>query len=289
MKRTLAVKAANRAIGANGTLATEEHAGAGGELHDVYFRLRTAILDGAIPPGEILNQVHIARSLNVSRTPVREAMRMLQAEGLVEAQFQHRMRVTPVTAEEVDGAYGMWILMQGLAVALTVSAITGDELAQIRATFEAMSKQSPQRGGSEARWAPLHRTFHAQLIMHAGPVITAAIDNCWSRSERARRTFMRPGTQSWVESEREHRELVRAYAARSVDQAVEVAIRQLRRIALDVIAGIDTDFRPRTIEAAMALARGTSGRPVAPPPRTTRRNGQAVIAGRSGSPARNRG
>jgi DNA-binding transcriptional MocR family regulator len=76
--------------------------GVGGDIGQVYTRLRQAILVGTYQPGDIINQVHVAREMGVSRTPVREALRLLQAEGLIDAQFQRRMRVTAVKADEVD-------------------------------------------------------------------------------------------------------------------------------------------------------------------------------------------
>ncbi len=235
-------------------LAEEQAGGSGGDLHDVYFRLRQAILNGSIPPGEVVNQVHVARQFKVSRTPVREALRMLQAEGLVDAQFQHRMRVTAVSADEVDTVYAMWIMLSALAVSLTVPRISRDELAQLRRALAAMNARSPRRTGSQAEWEPLHHEFHRLLVSRAGPVLGAAIDTCWARSERARRAYMRSSPQSWQESETEHRDMVEAYAEGSVPRAIYVISRQLTRIALTVIGSIDPAHEPRAIREALALA-----------------------------------
>lgn len=244
-------------------LAEEQAGGAGGDLHDVYFRLRQAILNGAIPPGEVVNQVHVARQFKVSRTPVREALRMLQAEGLVDAQFQHRMRVTAVSADEVDTVYAMWIMLSALAISLTVPRISRDELAQLRRALAAMNASSPRRTGSQAEWEPLHQEFHRLLVSRAGPVLGAAIDTCWARSERARRAYMRSSPQSWQESETEHRDMVEAYAEGSVPRAIYVISRQLTRIALTVIGSIDPAHEPRAIREALALATRPDGQVLA--------------------------
>jgi DNA-binding GntR family transcriptional regulator len=225
----------------------------GGDLHDVYFRLRQSILSGSIAPGAILNQVHIARLYGVSRTPVREALRMLQAEGLVEAQFQHRMRVTEVTPQEVDAVYATWILVQSLGVALTVPRITPAELDLIRSALHDMNESAPVRHGSSADWDNYHVIFHRRLVMHAGPVITESIENSWSRSERARRAFMRTAPQSWLDSEEEHNTLVEAYADRSIARAVQTTSRQLARIARIVIGNIDPGYEPVAIRQALNL------------------------------------
>ena len=58
----------------------------------VHARLRQLILDGTLPPGSLLSQLQLSRALGVSRTPLREALRMLQEEGLVDAEPNQRAR-----------------------------------------------------------------------------------------------------------------------------------------------------------------------------------------------------
>lgn len=226
---------------------------AGGDLHDVYQRLRKDILSGELEPGDILNQVHIAKRYGVSRTPVREALRMLQAENLVDAQFQHRTRVTNVTAQEVDSVYATWILMQSLGIALTVPRVSKAELEALHDSLDRMNNHSPQRDGTQDEWEHLHVEFHRLLVMHAGPIIEASIENCWSRSERARRLHMRSAPQSWMASEAEHRDVVDAFERVAADEAVHAASRQLARNALAVIASIDPSYEPRAIRQALKL------------------------------------
>ena len=224
-----------------------------GDLHDIYRRVRRDILSGELAPGDILNQVHIARRYGVSRTPVREALRMLQAENLVDAQFQHRTRVTKVTSQEVDSVYATWILMQSLGIALTVPLMSADEISALKAHLDQMNDRSPLHDGTQDEWEHLHIDFHRMLVMHAGPIIKDSIDNCWSRSERARRLHMRSAPQSWLASEEEHRDVVIAFEENSADQAVHAASRQLARNALGVIASIDPSYEPRAIRQALKL------------------------------------
>ena len=70
----------------------------GQNTEDVYERVRTAILDGQLAPGAVMSQVALADELGISRTPLREALRMLQSEGLVEGEPNRRVRVAPMTA-----------------------------------------------------------------------------------------------------------------------------------------------------------------------------------------------
>lgn len=71
-----------------------EESGSNGVVF-LHARLRKMILNGTIPPGSMLSQVKLAETLGVSRIPLREALRMLQEEGLVEAEHNQRARVPP--------------------------------------------------------------------------------------------------------------------------------------------------------------------------------------------------
>jgi DNA-binding GntR family transcriptional regulator len=223
----------------------------GGNLGDVYHRVRAAILDGTLAGGEVINQVQLSRRFGVSRTPVREALRMLQAEGLVESEFQQRMRVTVVTPEEVDAVYATWILVDSLSTAITVPRITRDDLARIEAALQKMNAAAEPQ--SKDTWEDVHRDFHDTLVMHAGPVLQGYIDLCWDRSERVRRTRARAAILSWRMSEDEHAAIVRAYAEGSVEQAVQGVSRHLARTAVAVIGHLEPNYEPRAIRQALNL------------------------------------
>src|ERR1700676_575192 len=68
----------------------------------VHARLRTLILDGIFPPGSTLSQVNMAEMLGVGRLPLREALRMLQPEGLVEAEHNQRARIPSFDQRVLD-------------------------------------------------------------------------------------------------------------------------------------------------------------------------------------------
>ena len=233
--------------------------GVGGDLGQVYTQLRQAILSGVYVPGDFINQVHVAREMGVSRTPVREALRLLQAEGLVEAQFQHRMRVTAVNADEVDEVYSIWILVQALAVRLAVPRASEADRHELARLYERMQTLSSRRGRTgRAEWERLHQQFHRKLVASAGPVINASIETCWARSERTRRAHLRSDPESWQVSDREHREVLDAYQASLPERAVEVLSRQLARVAVAVIRTLDPNHPMPAITNAMRQSAGNA-------------------------------
>lgn len=223
----------------------------------IYQRLRGEILKGTLPPGHVLNTVHIADEYQVSRTPVREALRMLQTEGLVDAEYQHRMRVTAITAEEVDAVYATWILMQSLAVGLTVPLTTDQELGELQAALDAMNAIEQSGGRARTAWDRHHSTYLQCLVRHAGPSIIRTIENCWLRSERAR--HFNSKSASRPVSNGEHTAVVNAFIERDAGKAILLECKHLSRVALDVIKKIDGDYEPRAIQQALRLALGQHG------------------------------
>ena len=85
--------------------------------------LRECILDGRIPPGTKLSQVALAEQLGVSRTPLREVLRMLQEEGYVDFEPNQRMRVAELDPVELDSDYACRILLETLALSMTLESI----------------------------------------------------------------------------------------------------------------------------------------------------------------------
>src|SRR5260370_35107220 len=99
---------------------------------EIHSDLRRAIPKNDLPGGMILNQVHLARRLGVSRTPLREAMRMLQREGLIEGESNKRLRVSSLSLPGLEDLYAMRILLEGLAIRLSVPRLSDGELKEIR-------------------------------------------------------------------------------------------------------------------------------------------------------------
>src|ERR1700735_2814313 len=93
--------------------------------HDsVYDRIRTAILHGELAPGSVMSQVVLADELGVSRTPLREALRILQSEGLVEAEPTRRVRVAPLTAKDLEQLCVMRIALESTALRISIPRLT---------------------------------------------------------------------------------------------------------------------------------------------------------------------
>jgi DNA-binding GntR family transcriptional regulator len=98
--------------------------------------IREAILDGRLGPGERLKEEELARELGISRTPVREALLLLQAEGLVDAAPNRGATVRAHGPEDLDDLYQLRALLEGYAARRAASRISPEAVDQLRASCD---------------------------------------------------------------------------------------------------------------------------------------------------------
>ncbi len=110
---------------------------AGGQQRSrsVYDALRAAILHGELAPGTALRETALAEQFHVSRTPVREAIRRLEAEGLVRVEPRRGAVVSELALDELDEIYDIRSALETLAATRAVTRISARELAEARARF----------------------------------------------------------------------------------------------------------------------------------------------------------
>jgi DNA-binding GntR family transcriptional regulator len=112
-----------------------------------YQSLRSALLDGDYLPGERIYEAAIAQALGVSRNPVREAVRRLQQDGLLDVRPHYGIYVATIPAEEIEDVYRIRGALEATAAALAAERMTPAEIEELRAILEeqqsAASKASP--------------------------------------------------------------------------------------------------------------------------------------------------
>ncbi len=134
-------------------------------LRDVVFKtLRQAILTGELKPGERLMEIHLANHLGVSRTPIREAIRMLELEGLVMMVPRKGAEVSRISKQDISDVLEVRSSLDALAVRLACERITSEELQKLEKAFRTF-KQSV-RLGDLSKVADADVEFH-NIITHA--------------------------------------------------------------------------------------------------------------------------
>lgn len=129
--------------------------------HWVADRLRAAILEGDLKPGQWLRQERLAQEYGVSQMPVREALKELAAEGLVEHVPYRGVRVVEFSAEDVEDLYAQRAFLEGRAARAAAQNITADELAELKELHAQMKKRLAPRHLAEYR--DLNRRFHQTI------------------------------------------------------------------------------------------------------------------------------
>ena len=133
-----------------------------GSLHmKVFKELENAILSGDFAPGYNLTEQKLSAELGVSRTPVREALRQLELEGLVTSVPNKGVVVVGVSEKDIDDIYMIRMLVEGLAARWAAANITEEELAQLRDTVELQEFYLEKKDALQIRH--LDSQFHQRI------------------------------------------------------------------------------------------------------------------------------
>lgn len=186
-----------------------------------YAEIKRRILDNEFPSGYSALEPELALSLGISRTPVREALVRLQAEGLVEVVPRRGMRVMPISATEMAHIYQVVTALESLALEL-IAARKPTE-AQLKPLISATKRMEVALTDNDLpRWARADEDFHRALVELAGnPVLLHDIMHHWDRTHRARMVTLnlRPAP---VNSTREHMAMVEALHRGDAEGAISI-------------------------------------------------------------------
>lgn len=150
-----------------------------------YLTLRDKILSGELAPGAVLNQATLAPAIGVSTTPLREALRRLKSEGLVELDAHRDARVTPLTAEEARDLLEVRRSLDPLAAGLAAERRTKDDIRAMRAASEGLE---PLRSDPAVPDLMAHRRFHAAIYLAShNDLLIGTLDALWDKADRYRR------------------------------------------------------------------------------------------------------
>ena len=202
---------------------------------DIALVIEEAIVSGELEPGTVLRQEQLSEQFNVSRTPVREALRRLAALGLVSFVPNRGVRVRTISREELHEAFMVRAELEGLATGVATPKFTPEDLAELEAAekrFAGISQQLRSlEPGDERRsimgdWVRANHAFHDVIYRVAGLPLVEQL------AKSARRTFSgpavwAPGDHSidglYARNAEQHRAIKQAIAAGSSTGARELA------------------------------------------------------------------
>jgi DNA-binding GntR family transcriptional regulator len=219
----------------------------------VYSSLRDSILNGALTPGQSLSQVQLASQLGVSRGPLREAVRMLQREGLVEAELNRRGRVSSFSIDDLEQLYAMRIVFESLALRINVPRFSKRDIDTLRGCIRRMEELA---GHDLRHWQATDREFHFTLVAHTGDRLLRTIRELYDHADRYRLLYIKGVPRALSIAADEHRNILDACVAGDSALAAGQLARHLARTALTVLTHHAPEHDPTTVRAAIRLATG---------------------------------
>jgi len=196
-------------------------------LHqEVAVRLRQLIVEGAIAPGAKLNERALSERLQVSRTPLREAIKMLAAEGLVELLPNRGAVAVQLTAQDVADTFEVIAGLEGQAGELAAERITDAELAEIRALHYEMLAAYTRRDLSA--YYALNARIHGCLTAAARNPVLAEVYRTVNARLQALRFRSNFDDRKWRRAVQEHETMVELLARRDGAALRALMVRHLQ-------------------------------------------------------------
>jgi DNA-binding GntR family transcriptional regulator len=183
-----------------------------------YAEIKRRILDNEMPAGFQALEQELAEILEMSRTPVREALIRLANEGMVEVRPRHGMRVLPISADDTREIYEILTSLESTAAALVAArGLAPAKIDSLRQTVADMEEALAD--DDLVKWAKADERFHRLLVDYAGNArLCALVASCWDQSHRVRMATLRLRPKP-TRSNRDHAAVVDAIARGDTEAA----------------------------------------------------------------------
>ncbi len=179
--------------------------------------LKDAIVEGLLPAGEVLKQDEIAAHFHVSKIPVREALKHLEAKGLVTFLRNRGAIVASLSCEEILEYVDIRAMLEARAAYLSASKISDESLEEARLHLAEFGAEHQAGRLGELNWQ-----FHSTLYSAAGrPILLTEIRSLYNKVERYVRALLAVTTEM-PKTQHEHAEILAAFTARDPDAAAEL-------------------------------------------------------------------
>jgi GntR family transcriptional regulator, rspAB operon transcriptional repressor len=202
----------------------------------VYTKLLHAILNAEIPPGRVTSQLELASVFEVSRTPLREALRMLEREGLVVLDPHRRIRIAPLSISDAEDLYVMRIALETVAIKMTVPRLKDEDIAELEGLMAQMDHLS---SAGSPRYDDAHSAFHGSLGQLAGDRVDELMGQLSSHTRRYRVSYAQSWATEWPARRAGHRSILDAVRAADPDKAADELVAHYVRTARLIADALD--------------------------------------------------
>jgi DNA-binding GntR family transcriptional regulator len=223
----------------------------------VHAALREAILEGELEQGAILSQVQLAKQFGVSRTPLREALRLLQGEGFIDGVPNRRVQVARFSVDDLEQLYAMRVTLESLAVRLGVPHLDEDDFRELHERLREMDTFAEYQDID--CWNRPHMAFHRGLVRHSGARIVALLAQLNETADRYRRLAVTQGDHAWARVAAEHGAILAACERRDAGGASRAMARHLARTVLTVVSLVAPEHDPARVRLALSAVLASDG------------------------------
>ena len=224
--------------------------------------LRHAIVTCRLAPGSEATQMQLAEQFGVSRTPLREALRMLELEGLIVREPNGRFRIAELSLDDIEQLCVIRVSLETAAVRITVPQLTNADHAYLEGLLAEVDRYALV-GDWDGFEGP-HRTFHMKITSGVGPSYSDQVARLFVHGTRYRQAYARIVTARgrYAVNHAEHRAMLDAIEAYEPASAAALVAIQCARTVLEIAAKADPEHPMEKVRTILAVHTGSRELPV---------------------------
>lgn len=216
----------------------------------VYSKLLHAILDGDMAPGRVTSQLELANDLDVSRTPLREALRMLEREGLVVLDPNRRVRIAPLSLADAEDLYVTRVALETVAIKITVPQLKDEDIAELEGL---MAQMDHLVSVGSSRYDQAHASFHGALCQLAGDRVDELMGQLASHTQRYRVSYAQTWREQWPTWRSGHRAILDAARAADPGKAADELAAHHAHTARLIVTALEPDYPLDRLRQTVAM------------------------------------
>ncbi|MBN9112088.1 MAG: GntR family transcriptional regulator [Pseudonocardia sp.] len=219
-----------------------------------YRMIRADIMSGDLEGGSRLGEANMAERYGLSRTPVREALRRLQSEGLIEALPHRGARVVDWRSLDIAAIYDLRAVVEGFFVRRAAVTMPDAEIDRLSGLCDTVERSTAELALGDPELidltAEFNREFHGSIARAAGGEIFAAVRGSVVIGPLVLRTVHDYTREDQQRSNRHHREILAAFRARSPEWAESVMLAHVYSAKSRLLEGREQLLGPASVEAS---------------------------------------
>ncbi|WCT74437.1 GntR family transcriptional regulator [Sphingomonas naphthae] len=194
--------------------------------------LAERILSGELKPGERIKQDVLTEELNISRIPVRDALRILESRGLVSLRANAGARVTSMTTHDMEVSYKIRERLEPMLLEESVPHLTDGDIEEMRDILDRLDAVTDVEA-----YLPLDRQFHfAAYRRHNAPQLAQIVERLWDTTQPYRRAYTKLSLKNGARiMQTEHKLLFGAFERREVETAQATLVMHIRRTRIGLV------------------------------------------------------